>query len=63
MPDKIVGEDNDPNGWGSIVVGEFQPDGSILIVSERRFRCKIDAEAIIKDLAKPEIRLDPPKRS
>jgi Tfp pilus assembly ATPase PilU len=42
VTEKIVGSDTDKDGWTTEIVGEIQPDGSLLIVGEHRYRTTID---------------------
>lgn len=43
MAEKIIGTDTDKDGWTVEIVGEVQPDGSLLIMGEHRYRTTIDA--------------------
>jgi hypothetical protein len=51
VTEKIVGIDVGGDGWTVEIVGEVQPDGTLLIVSEHRHRMTIDLEPARDDMA------------
>lgn len=51
MAEQIVGIDVGGDAWTVEIVGEIQPDGTLLIVSEHRHRTTIDAEPASHDAA------------
>jgi len=51
VTEKIVGIDVGGDGWTVEIVGEVQPDGTLLIVSEHRHRMTIDVEPVSHDAA------------
>lgn len=54
MHDKqIVGTDTDKDGWTAELVVMVQPDGTLLVVSEHRYRTTVDGTFSIT-LALPE---------
>jgi hypothetical protein len=51
VTERIVGIDVGGDGWTVEIVGEVQPDGTLLIVSEHRHRMTIDADLVPHDAA------------